>query len=114
VKWLQPDQLNINRFWSRPGTEAERLPGHLPGGVIKERSTMLSGLWRDLNVETTKKWLGWEGHILVDKEGHTGTVEGRNHAYKAMTLRGDYRLGDYVRVRAVAAERGFLRAQAID
>jgi len=113
VKWLQPDMLNISRFWVRPGTEAETIKPQIPGRVIKKRSTELNTLWKKLNYESTFHWVGWEGEILIDEHGYKETIVGRNYAYKAIALDAQLELGSYVQVKAVKADQGFLLGKII-
>jgi threonylcarbamoyladenosine tRNA methylthiotransferase CDKAL1 len=108
IKWLRPDAMNISRFWSRPGTEATLMKPQLPGREIKRRSTELNELWRQLNYDTASRWVGWEGEILLDGAGHSGTMVGRNYAYKEIALETDVQPGNFVHVRATKAGQGFL------
>jgi len=110
IKWLRPDVLNINRFWERPGTDASKMPGRLHGRDTKERSRMMTKLWKTLAVDVGKKWVGWEGEILLTEHGKKGTKVGRNFAYKAIALKTDAPLGSYVKVRIQESRVGYLTA----
>ena len=110
ITWLRPDVLNINRFWERPGTDAAKMPGRLHGRDTKERSRMMTKLWKTLAVDVGKKWVGWEGEILLTEHGKKGTKVGRNFAYKAIALKTDAPLGSYVKVRIQESRVGYLTA----
>jgi MiaB-like tRNA modifying enzyme len=108
VEEIEPDVLNISRFWPRPGTEAEGLDGQLHGRDTKRRSRMLSALWRRLSFERNRGWTGWRGDILIDEAGQGGSVVGRNFAYKPVVLPEPVDLGEFVEVEITGAERGYL------
>lgn len=111
IQWLRPDVLNISRYWERPGTEAAAMPGRLHGRETKARSRRLTKIWKKLSVETGKRWLGWEGMILLDEIGRDGTMVGRNYAYKAVAVDTDAELGEFIQVRVTEAGIGFLKAE---
>jgi len=113
VRWLEPDVLNISRYWERPGTEAAAMPGKLHGRETKERSRALTTLWKQLAVKAGERWLGWEGPILLTEHGKGATKVGRNHAYKAVAVETATGLGETVRVRITNAGIGFLGATPI-
>jgi tRNA A37 methylthiotransferase MiaB len=113
VQNLAPDVLNISRFWPRPGTEAERLEGHLPGGVTKDRSRRMAELWNKVSEVLNRRWVGWEGEILLDERGYNETTVGRNQSYKAVAIKGNYWLGDFVKVRITESARGYLIGEKI-
>jgi MiaB-like tRNA modifying enzyme len=111
LEWLRPDALNISRFWPRPGTEAEGLPGKLNGRVTKARSRVLNKAWIGLQMESTERWLGWEGEMLIDEEGRRGTKVGRNKSYRAIVVETPARLGEWAKVKVTSAGSGFLFGQ---
>ena len=113
IKWLRPDVLNINRFWERPGTDAAKMPGRLHGRETKERSRMMTTLWKEIAVDVGKRWIGWEGEILVTEHGKRGTKVGRNYVYKAIAVKTDARLGSFVNVRVKKSGVGYLVAEEI-
>jgi len=110
IRWLRPDVLNISRFWERPGTEAAGLPGRLHGRETKERSRVLTALWRELAVDVGRRWLGWEGTVLLTERGKGSSKVGRNYAYKTVALETGVGLGETVRVRVTGVGVGFLEA----
>jgi threonylcarbamoyladenosine tRNA methylthiotransferase CDKAL1 len=110
IRWLRPDVLNISRFWERPGTEAAGLPGRLHGRETKERSRVLTALWRMLAVDVGRRWLGWEGTVLLTERGKGSSKVGRNYVYKAVALETGVGLGETVRVMVTGVGVGFLEA----
>ena len=113
IKWLRPDVVNISRFWERPGTEASNLPDKLHGRETKERSRVLTALWRELAVDVGRRWLGWEGTVLLTERGKGTSKVGRNYAYKAVAVETPAELGETVHVRVTGAGVGFLEAAAV-
>jgi len=113
IKWLRPDVLNINRFWERPGTDAVKMPGRLHGRETKERSRMMTKLWKEIAVDVGKRWIDWEGEILVTEHGKRSTKVGRNYVYKAIAVKTDAPLGSFVNVRVKKSGVGYLVADEI-
>lgn len=111
VEEVQPDVLNISRFWPRPGTEAAGMEGQLHGRETKRRSRMLTRLWRQLSLERSIRWVGWRGEVLIDEHGRDGSLVGRNYAYKPIVVSVAAGLGDFVGVRITEARVGYLLAQ---
>ncbi len=110
IEWLRPDVLNINRFWERPGTDASKMPGRLHGRDTKERSRLMTDLWKRIAVEVGERWIDWEGEILLTEHGKRGTKVGRNYVYKAVALKTDASLGSFVNVRVKKSGVGYLTA----
>jgi MiaB-like tRNA modifying enzyme len=113
VEKLKPGILNISRFWPRPGTEASAMGTQLHGRETKRRSRIMSSFWRGISVETSLRWVGWRGEILVDEEGHSGSMVGRNYAYKPVAVRTDKRPGEFVDVEVTKAGAGYLLGREV-
>jgi MiaB-like tRNA modifying enzyme len=108
IEEIEPDVLNISRFWPRPGTDASKMKDQIHGRITKERSRKLSMLWRHLSKEANQRWIGWEGEILIDKSGKGQSMVGRNFAYKPVVLKEDINIGDITKVRVTEANPGYL------
>ncbi len=104
IEEIKPGVLNISRFWPRPGTEAENMKQH-PSWLTKERSKQLTKLFNQIASEENKKWVGWEGKILIDEKGKNSTCIGRNDFYRPVIVKGRHRLGQTMtaKVRTVTA-----------
>ncbi len=99
IKEIRPDVLNISRFQARHMTEAAKMEGQIHGRDSKERSRMLTDIFINIARMNNEKWLNWKGSILIDEKGKHDTWVGRNFAYRPVIVRGDVKLGDYVKVK---------------
>lgn len=98
IQEIRPDVLNISRFSPRPYTVAARMK-QLPNNIKKERSKILTELYITTALKQNKKWIGWEGKIIIDEAGKNSTWVGRNFTYKPVIVRGNFSLGDEVNVK---------------
>jgi threonylcarbamoyladenosine tRNA methylthiotransferase CDKAL1 len=114
VKELRPDLLNISRFQARPGTEAAKMEGQIDGGTTKKRSRLLTDIFTNISRMSNEKWLNWKGEILIDEKGKLDTWVGRNSSYKPIIVRGDVKLGDYVKVKINSITPYDLRGEIIN
>lgn len=113
IQEVKPDILNIARFSARPNTVAARMK-QLPGNIKKERSRALTELFNSIASKQNKKWIGWQGKIIIDEVGKNNTWIGRNFAYKPVIVKGNFNLGDEIGVNIKDATAYDLRADAID
>jgi len=109
IKETKPDILNINMFWPRPKTEAAKMK-QIPSWKIKERTRKLTKLFHRIALEQNKKWIEWNGEIIIDGYGKNNTSVGRNYAYKQVVLKGKYKFGEKVKVEISKATKFDLRA----
>jgi len=107
VEEVQPDVINIARFAPRPGTTAATMPNQIHGNIKKERSRKLTELHKKVSAERNKKWLGWEGEVIVDEKVKNG-VSCRNYAYKTIVIRNDLKLGTVLKVKITEAKEFFI------
>ena len=112
VEEIQPEIVNVSKFFPRPGTPAKGME-QLSTLTVKARSRRIADLARRISSERNKAWLGWEGKVLVDEVGSkAGSLIGRNFAYKPVVLRTDEPLlGRLVDVRIVRASPTYLEAE---
>ena len=97
LKQAKPDVLNISRYAAREGTIAAKMK-QLPTNTLKQRSRIITNLYRQFAYENNRKWLGWKGKILIDEKGKNDSWIGRNYCYKPVVVKGDFKLGDEVDV----------------
>ncbi len=103
IKDTKPDWVNVSRFSSRTGTEAQKMK-QIPTEIKKERSRKMNELVRKIVEENNKKWIGWEGEVLISEVGKDGFV-GRNYAYKPIIVKTEENiLGKFVKVKVIDAK----------
>jgi len=114
IKEINPDVLNISRFWPRPGTEAALMKNQVHGRITKKRSQLLTKEFNKVCTEKNKKWLSWEGEILVDEIGQKGSFIGRNYCYKPVVIKSENNLlGKKVNVKISEVTNHTLRGKII-
>lgn len=99
IRKITPGILNISRFQARPLTRAAHMDGQIAGGVVKNRSRLLTEIFSNISRMNNEKWLGWKGKVLVDEIGKEGSFIARNSAYKSIVLKAVLNLGDEVNVK---------------
>lgn len=85
IEWLEPDVLNISRFWPRPNTEAAKMPQFYNQIAIK-RAKEIRELHNKISKENNKKWINWQGKALIDEIGKNNTLIARNKEYKQIII----------------------------
>ncbi|MBI2657000.1 tRNA (N(6)-L-threonylcarbamoyladenosine(37)-C(2))-methylthiotransferase [Candidatus Woesearchaeota archaeon] len=108
IKKIRPDVLNLSRYAEREGTIAAKMK-QLSTNTLKQRSRIITNLFRQIALEKNEKWLDWQGKILIDEKGKNDSWIGRNYCYKPVVVKGDFKLGDEVDVKIVDATSFDLR-----
>ena len=110
---VQPDIVNVSKFFSRPRTPAEKMVS-LPPKEVKMRSREVAELSRRISFERNRAWMNWEGTVLFDEKGKGESWMGRNFAYKPVVIKGGESLvGTFVQVRVVNAFSTYLEAEVV-
>jgi threonylcarbamoyladenosine tRNA methylthiotransferase CDKAL1 len=110
---VQPDIVNVSKFFSRPRTPAEKMAS-LPPKEVKMRSKEVTELSKRISFEKNSMWMGWEGIVLFDERGKGESWMGRNFAYKPVVVKGGGSLvGRFVQVRVVSAFSTYLEAELV-
>ena len=110
---VKPDIVNVSKFFSRPGTPAEKLAPIAPK-ELNRRSRELAELSKRISFEKNQLWLGWEGQVLFDEKGKGESWMGRNFAYKPVVVKTSERLfGRLVQVRVVDVFSTYLEAKIV-
>ncbi len=113
VTEIQPDIVNISKFFSRPHTPAEKL-SPLPPKEVKRRSREMAELSKKISLGKNKAWVGWEGTALFDEQGKGESWMGRNFAYKPVVVKAcESLVGKFVSVRVVDAFSTYLGAEVV-
>jgi threonylcarbamoyladenosine tRNA methylthiotransferase CDKAL1 len=114
LRTLEPDFLNISKFYARPGTSASRLP-QLPSKVVAERSRILSKLALEIKEKRSSAWVDWEGLALVDEKGIVPvSLIARNMSYRPIVLKQNVEIGSFIRVHVTSHKPNFLVGEVVD
>ena len=97
---LKADTVNITRFSSRPKTEASKMTP-LEGNVVKERSTDLTRVKNEVELENNRKMIGKTMKVLVTEEGKEGSIISRTDNYRPVGIAGDLPLGTFIDVEII-------------
>jgi threonylcarbamoyladenosine tRNA methylthiotransferase CDKAL1 len=113
IAGVQPDIVNVSKFFSRPRTPAEKMAALNPKEV-KRRSKEMAELARRISFGKNRAWVGWEGTVLFDERGKGKSWVGRNFAYKPVVVKGgDSLVGRFVPVRVVNVFSTYLEAEVL-
>lgn len=113
VKEIQPDVVNISKFFPRPHTPAKKMM-LLPPQEVKRRSKKMAELSRRISLEKNKAWINWEGTVIFDEKGKGESWVGRNFTYKPMVTRSDkFLLGKFVKIRVRKAFPTYLETEVV-
>ena len=105
IEKVKPDIVNISKFGKRPKTKAGEME-QIDRKTINKRSKIISELVRKISFESNKKWIGWNGEVLIDEIKNFS--EGRNFAYKPILIKEKLKLGSFVNVKIVQVRTNYL------
>ncbi len=111
IKEIQPNVLNISRFWPMKGTKAAEMQGY-SGKITKERSQKMTKLFDEIAFEQKQALIGKEFTILIDEKGKNNTFVGKTENYLAVVVK-KAKLGDFVRVKITDAKKDWLKGKII-
>jgi tRNA A37 methylthiotransferase MiaB len=117
IKEVQPDIVNVSKFFARPNTAAAGMTEGLVGQQeIKRRSNDTAKTAKRLSLERNQRWRGWSGTILIDEKGKVpGSWVGRNFAYKPIIVKsGSNLLGKTLAIRVRDAFSTYLEGEIAD
>jgi MiaB-like tRNA modifying enzyme len=106
VEEVRPSLVNVSRYSSRPKTSAAKMKP-IDSKIVSSRSKIMHDLVRKISLEENKKWIGWQGKILVDEKVEGGVI-GRNYAYKPVVIQENFELGENVAVKINRASTYFV------
>ena len=110
---IQPDIVNVSKFFGRPRTPAAKLEPVSPR-ELNRRSREISELSKIISNKKNRTWMGWQGTVLFDEKGKDETLMGRNFAYKpVVTKANDTLLGKFVQIRVNDTFSTYLKSDII-
>lgn len=105
------------KYSERPGTMASKhMPDNVPEDVKIDRLNRMIALQNELSLESNRRDIGKEFDVLVEGVSKRSKEQfvGRNQQNKTLVFpRGDYRVGDTVRVRVVEASSATLISELV-
>jgi len=108
LKTLNPDVVNISRFFPRPKTPAEKLK-QLPMKIVNDRSRKIHELVREISLEKNKKYLQKIVDIFVDEIGRGKSYIGRTMNYRPVVIESENDiLGKVINVEITDVKSNFL------
>ena len=108
LKTLNPDVVNISRFFPRPKTPAEKLK-QLPMEIVNDRSRKIHELVREISLEKNKKYLQKIVDIFVDEIGRGKSYIGRTMNYRPVVIESENDiLGKVINVEITDVKSNFL------
>jgi len=115
IREVEPDIVNVSKFFARPNTPAEKMRGKVEADEIKQRSETMAKLVRGIALQKNKDWVGWSGSVLVDEKGKKPySWVGRNFTYKPVLIDNKNNLlGKTVDVRVVDAFQSHLKGELV-
>lgn len=114
IKITKTDVVNISRFSARERTLAEKMPDQISEAEKKQRSTELTNIFWQISEEQNKKWIDWEGEIIIDEKGKNNEWLGRNYAYKQVVVNGSFELGQKINVKITSATKFALKSIVLE
>ncbi|MEM2026892.1 MAG: tRNA (N(6)-L-threonylcarbamoyladenosine(37)-C(2))-methylthiotransferase [Candidatus Bathyarchaeia archaeon] len=113
VEEVEPDVVNISKFFPRPNTPAARMK-QIESKEIAYRSRLMTDIASKISLKRNSRWIGWRGEVLIDEKGSGDSWIGRNYAYKPIVVRSkDNLLGKLVDVEVTAAHINYMEAEII-
>ncbi|MBS3073668.1 tRNA (N(6)-L-threonylcarbamoyladenosine(37)-C(2))-methylthiotransferase [Candidatus Pacearchaeota archaeon] len=116
IRLIQPNVVNLSRFWPMPKTKAAELD-QLDPDILFGRSIILKELCNKIALEKNINYLGKEIEILIDEKNKRGNLIGRNDNYKQILLplnEKRVKIGDKIKVKIVGVSIGELKGKVID
>jgi len=110
MKRVKPNIINTSKFWAMPKTFASRLK-QLPSETIKQRSTRLSFLQKQLGLEINKQLLGKEYPCIVEDYGK-GNMVARNINYLPILV-DKAKIGDMLNLKITGCSEAYLEGEII-
>ena len=113
IEQVKPDIVNVSKFFSRPGTSAEKMESIVSASNVTERSKRLAELVRRISAEKNRAWMNRTGKILIDERGkQPDSWIGRNFAYKPIVIKSkdETLFGKFLNVQVVRTFQTYLEA----
>lgn len=106
ISQVKPEIIHINRFSSRPNTEASLLKD-ISEKIKKERSRLVFQLGEKIKLKKNRNYLGKEYDVLVVRKGKNNTFLVRNNSGKAIIV-SQAKVGKFYKVKITGFTSNYL------
>lgn len=112
IKEIQPEQLNVSKYWAIKGTKASLLP-QIPVKLAKQRAEIIMQLFNKIIKEKNQQLIGSEQEVLVyDSFGNNYLARTQN--YKLVAIKSEKNiLGKIVKVKILSLEQNHFLGEII-
>jgi MiaB/RimO family radical SAM methylthiotransferase len=115
IRELEPETINISKFWPRPHTAALNLDNQVDSRIKIERASRIAKLHKEICNKNQKKWLGQKTKVFVNQKGFGNTYLARDENYKLFAVVSkDKILGKKINVQIKTITPHYLICQEIE
>ncbi len=111
VRETKPDIINVTRFSARPGTEAHKMGGKVPGWKAKGRSREMSALRFSLTADNYTDMKGKIVKALSTERRIAGTTFLRTIDYRPVVVKGELELGRWYNLKITGKTKTHLNGK---
>jgi len=113
IKKMQPDVVNFSKYWAMKGTAAAE-EKQIDVKIAIKRAKEFAKMHVEMLMKKNKKWLGWEGKVLVDDWKNENFIA-RNNTYKQIIVKSKRRdlMGKFVDIKIVETSVNYLVGEII-
>ncbi|MFA5008999.1 MAG: tRNA (N(6)-L-threonylcarbamoyladenosine(37)-C(2))-methylthiotransferase [Candidatus Paceibacterota bacterium] len=111
IKKIKPDVLHIFKYSRRKNTEDFSLPDY-PDRIKKERSRILTKIFKDYNFQKNKKFLKTKQNVLIIQKNQDGYLA-RNDFGRAIVLKNG-KLGEKITVKIIGYKWNYLIGESLE
>ncbi|MEA2034339.1 MAG: tRNA (N(6)-L-threonylcarbamoyladenosine(37)-C(2))-methylthiotransferase [Euryarchaeota archaeon] len=112
IRRTRPGKVNITRFSTRPGTDAEKYHD-LPDRIKKDRSRLLTKTANAIYDEVNESYVGRVPDVRVTEQKKAGSVVARDHSYMNIVVMEELPVGSVWKVRVTGHHRHYLIAEKL-
>ncbi len=86
IKEIEPETINISRFWPRPNTLASKMNYPVDSETKSKRASKIAKLHKEICNKNLKKSMNKKATVLVDQKGFGNTYLARDENYKLFAV----------------------------
>lgn len=110
LREVTPTIVNISKYTDRPGTLASKITPKIPTKIKAYRSKDLTKFARNIAQKELRRWIDWEGNILVYEYGkQADQFIGRNKSYLPVLIDdGNLSIGQVLKIQVTDVGHTYL------